>query len=125
MRQLKITPSVKANSVRFIPPNCDEHRKPNEEEIELIQKAKQGDAEAMNKIIDSNQSNLISIAKQYLNNGLSLEALITEGKKGLLNSLDTFDETRGFKFISYAVWFIRQSMINAIDEKNENKKNNG
>ena len=81
MRQLKITRTVNANSDRSMPPNCDEHRKPNEEEIELIQKAKQGDTEAMNKIIDSNQSNLISIAKQYLNKGLSLEELIIEGKK--------------------------------------------
>ena len=124
MRQLKITRTVNNSTSEGKTPTRlknDECRNTSEEEIELIQKAKQGDTESINKIVNSNHSNIISIARQYLNNGLSLEELITEGKKGLLKSLDTFDETCGFKFISYAVWWIRQSMINAIEEK---KKSN-
>ena len=125
MRQLKITRTVNNSTSEgntHTRLKNDECRNTCEEEIELIQKAKQGNTESINKIVDSNHSNIISIAKQYLNNGLSLEELVNEGKKGLLKSLDMFDESKGFRFISHAIWWIRQSMINAIEEKKEGRK---
>ena len=88
-----------------------------DEEIELAQRIKQNDQEALNKLVRSNLRFVVSVAKSYQNHGLSLEDLINEGNLGLLKAAQRFDETRGFKFISYAVWWIRQSILQAIAEK--------
>lgn len=88
-----------------------------DEEIELAEKIKQGDNKAIEKLILSNLRFVISVAKQYQNNGLSLVDLIQEGNLGLIEGVKRWDHTRGFKFISYAVWWIRQSIIRAITEQ--------
>lgn len=87
-----------------------------EEEVELTQRIKKGDIEARNKLIEANLRFVITIAKQYLHSGLPLEDLINEGNIGLITAAEKFDETRGFKFISYAVWWIRQNIIQAIGQ---------
>jgi RNA polymerase primary sigma factor len=89
----------------------------SEKEIELSKKIKKGDTQAMNELIKANLRFVISVAKQYQNMGLEFEDLIAEGNIGLIKASQKFDETRGFKFISYAVWWIRQSILNAIAEK--------
>lgn len=88
----------------------------HDEEIELAQKAKKGDITAIQKLTLHNLRFVVSVAKQYQNQGVSLEDLINEGNIGLIRAAEKFDETRGFKFISYAVWWIRQSIIQAIIE---------
>jgi RNA polymerase primary sigma factor len=88
-----------------------------DEEIDLAQRAKQGDQEAFDKLVTSNLRFVVSVAKKYRNQGLSLEDLISEGNIGLIKAVHRFDETRGFKFISYAVWWIRQSILEAISQK--------
>ena len=88
-----------------------------DEEIELARRIKQNDQIALNKLVRSNLRFVVSVAKSYQHRGLSLEDLINEGNLGLLNAAHRFDETRGFKFISYAVWWIRQSILQAIAEK--------
>ncbi|HEY3388203.1 MAG TPA: RNA polymerase sigma factor RpoD/SigA [Prolixibacteraceae bacterium] len=87
-----------------------------EEEVTLTQKLKNGDSQAFEKLIVSNLRFVVSIAKQYQNRGLTLADLISEGNIGLIKAAERFDETRGFKFISYAVWWIRQSILQAIAE---------
>jgi RNA polymerase primary sigma factor len=87
-----------------------------EEEVCLAMRIKKGDTVALNKLIKTNLRFVVSVAKQYQNNGLSLQDLINEGNIGLIKAANKFDETKGFKFISYAVWWIRQSMKHAIEE---------
>ena len=88
-----------------------------EEEIELAKKAKNGDMEARNRILTANMRFVVNVAKKYQNRGLELEDLISEGYIGLIEALDKFDVDRGYHFISYAVWWIRQSILKAISEK--------
>lgn len=89
----------------------------NEEEIELAEKAAAGDRNAKNKIINANLRFVVTIAKKYQKKGLDIEDLISEGNIGLLNAIEKFDVTKGYRFISYAVWWIRQSILKAVCEK--------
>ena len=88
-----------------------------EEEVDLARRIKEDDQRALNKLVNANLRFVVSVAKSYQNHGLSLEDLINEGNLGLMKAAYRFDETRGFKFISYAVWWIRQSILQAIAEK--------
>lgn len=88
-----------------------------EEEVVLVRRARQGDRQALERLIRANLRFVVSVAKQYQGCGLPIEDLINEGNLGLLKAVEKFDETRGFKFISYAVWWIRQSILKAIAEK--------
>jgi RNA polymerase primary sigma factor len=120
MRQLKITKSITNRESRSLDKYLQEIGKEElitaEEEVDLARKIKQGDQVALEKLTRANLRFVVSVAKQYQNQGLTLPDLINEGNLGLIKAAQRFDETRGFKFISYAVWWIRQSILQAIAE---------
>lgn len=121
MRQLKISKSItnrSSNSLyQFLQDISKEEMVTPEEEVILAQRIKNGDQVALDKLVKSNLRFVVSVAKQYQNQGLSLQDLINEGNIGLIKAAQRFDETRGFKFISFAVWWIRQSILQAIADK--------
>lgn len=121
MRQLKITKQITQRNEESISRYFQEINKYDmitaEEEVELSVRIRNGDAVALEKLVVSNLRFVISVAKQFQNHGLSFSDLINEGNVGLLKAAKRFDETRGFKFISYAVWWIRQSIIQAISDQ--------
>lgn len=121
MRQLKITKSItnreSASLDKYLQEIGKEELITVEEEVELAQRIKQGDQRALEKLTRANLRFVVSVAKQYQNQGLSLPDLINEGNLGLIKAAEKFDETRGFKFISYAVWWIRQSILQALAEQ--------
>ncbi|MAP54415.1 RNA polymerase sigma factor RpoD/SigA [Altibacter sp.] len=121
MRQLKITKQVTNRETKSLNTYLQDVSKIDmitaEEEVELAQRIREGDQRALNKLTRANLRFVISVAKQYQNQGLSLPDLINEGNVGLVKAAKRFDETRGFKFISYAVWWIRQSILQAIAEQ--------
>jgi len=121
MRQLKITKQVTNRETASLDKYLQEIGKVDlisaDEEVELAQKIKEGDPIALEKLTKANLRFVVSVAKQYQNQGLSLPDLINEGNLGLIKAAKRFDETRGFKFISYAVWWIRQSILQALAEQ--------
>ncbi|QAR31107.1 sigma-70 family RNA polymerase sigma factor [Ornithobacterium rhinotracheale] len=121
MRQLKITKQVTNRETASLDKYLQEIGKVDlitaEEEVELAQRIKAGDKIALEKLTKANLRFVVSVAKQYQNQGLSLPDLINEGNLGLIKAAQRFDETRGFKFISYAVWWIRQSILQALAEQ--------
>lgn len=121
MRQLKISKSItnreSASLEKYLADIGKEPMIPAEEEVRLARLIRDGDEEAFDKLTRANLRFVVSVAKQYQNQGLSLPDLINEGNLGLIKSAKRFDETRGFKFISYAVWWIRQSILQAIAEQ--------
>jgi len=121
MRQLKITKSITNRESQSLEKYLQEIGKVDlitpEEEVQLAIRIKQGDQKALEKLTNSNLRFVVSVAKQYQNQGLSLSDLINEGNLGLIKAAQRFDETRGFKFISYAVWWIRQSILQALAEQ--------
>ncbi len=121
MRQLKITKQVTNRETASLDKYLQEIGKVElitaEEEVALAQRIKQGDQVALEKLTKSNLRFVVSVSKQYQNQGLSLPDLINEGNLGLIKAAQRFDETRGFKFISYAVWWIRQSILQALAEQ--------
>ncbi|MDD3859087.1 MAG: RNA polymerase sigma factor RpoD/SigA [Bacteroidales bacterium] len=121
MRQLKITKSItnreSASLDKYLQEIGKEELITVDEEVELAQRIKQGDRIALEKLTRANLRFVVSVAKQYQNQGLSLPDLINEGNLGLIKAAEKFDETRGFKFISYAVWWIRQSILQALAEQ--------
>ena len=121
MRQLKITKSITNRESASLDKYLQEIDKEDlitvEEEVDLAQRIKKGDKEALEKLTRANLRFVVSVAKQYQNQGLSLPDLINEGNLGLIKAAEKFDETRGFKFISYAVWWIRQSILQALAEQ--------
>ena len=121
MRQLKITKSItnreSASLDKYLQEIGREELVSPEEEVELAQRIRKGDQAALEKLTKANLRFVVSVAKQYQNQGLSLPDLINEGNLGLIKAAEKFDETRGFKFISYAVWWIRQSILQALAEQ--------
>lgn len=121
MRQLKISKSItnreSASLEKYLSDIGKEPMIPAEEEVRLARLIREGDEDAFDKLTRANLRFVVSVAKQYQNQGLSLPDLINEGNLGLIKSAKRFDETRGFKFISYAVWWIRQSILQAIAEQ--------
>ena len=120
MRQLKISKQITDRGSgldRYLSDIAKEELLTAEEEVELAQRIKAGDQIALDKLVRSNLRFVVSVAKQYQNQGLSLQDLINEGNVGLVKAAQRFDETRGFKFISYAVWWIRQSILQAVAEQ--------
>ena len=121
MRQLKISKQITQRDTgtldKYLSDIAKERLLTAEEEVELAQRIKDGDQMALDKLVRSNLRFVVSVAKQYQNQGLSLQDLINEGNLGLVKAAQRFDETRGFKFISYAVWWIRQSILQAVAEQ--------
>lgn len=121
MRQLKITKSITNRDTQSLDKYLSDISREDlitaEKEVELAKKIKQGDQVALDKLVRANLRFVVSVSKQYQNQGLSLPDLINEGNLGLIKAAQRFDETRGFKFISYAVWWIRQSILQAIAEQ--------
>ena len=121
MRQLKITKSItnreSASLDKYLQEIGREELITVEEEVELAQRIRRGDRAALEKLTRANLRFVVSVSKQYQNQGLSLPDLINEGNLGLIKAAEKFDETRGFKFISYAVWWIRQSILQALAEQ--------
>ncbi len=121
MRQLKIIKQVTNRDTASLDKYLQEIAKVGlisaEEEVQLAQRIKKGDKEALEKLTKANLRFVVSVSKQYQNQGLSLPDLINEGNLGLMKAAERFDETRGFKFISYAVWWIRQSILQALAEQ--------
>ena len=121
MRQLKITKSITNRESEALEKYLQEIGREelitSDEEVELAQRIRKGDRKALERLTKANLRFVVSVAKQYQNQGMSLPDLINEGNVGLIKAAEKFDETRGFKFISYAVWWIRQSILQAIAEQ--------
>src|SRR3982750_4328575 len=121
MRQLKITKSITNRESQSLEKYLQEIGKVElispDEEVQLARRIRQGDAAALDKMVKANLRFVVSVAKQYQNQGLSLPDLINEGNLGLIKAAQRFDETRGFKFISYAFWWIRQSILQSLAEQ--------
>ena len=121
MRQLKISKQITDRNAgtldKYLADIAKESLLTTEEEVALAQRIKAGDQAALDKLVRANLRFVVSVAKQYQNQGLSLQDLIDEGNLGLVKAAQRFDETRGFKFISYAVWWIRQSILQAVAEQ--------
>ncbi len=121
MRQLKIIRSITSRDTASLDKYLQEIGRQEllsiDEEVELAQRIRQGDQRALDRLVCANLRFVVSVAKQYQNQGLSLPDLINEGNVGLIKAAQKFDETRGFKFISYAVWWIRQSILQALAEQ--------
>ncbi len=121
MRQLKITKQVTNRDTPSLDKYLQEIGKVDlispEEEVTLARRIKSGDSEALRKLVKANLRFVVSVAKQYQNQGMSLPDLINEGNLGLMKAAQRFDETRGFKFISYAVWWIRQAILQSLAEQ--------
>lgn len=121
MRQLKITNSITSRGSQSLEDYLNDISKQPlltaEEEVKLAQRIRNDDREALERLVCANLRFVVSVAKQYQNQGLTLPDLINEGNIGLIKAAEKFDETRGFKFISYAVWWIRQSILQALAEQ--------
>src|ERR1051325_7013378 len=121
MRQLRITPIKTPRESRSLTKYLNEIAKVDllspEEETQLAKRVRKGDADALHKLVEANLRFVVSVAKQYPNSYLSLNDLINEGNLGLITAAERFDETKGFRFISYAIWWIRQSILKAIAEQ--------